>query len=120
MLARLHQVVSAVCPIEGVSVGQYANRSTWSFDPLPGATSQQRTSAQAVIDAFDDSAEAQAAWEEDQKPERKSLRQAAQQAVADNQAYLALASPNAAQMRAQLDAVTRQNNAIIRRLIQID
>lgn len=63
---RLHTLISAVCPIHGVSIGNPADRATWGFDPTPNATAQQIAAAQAVIDAFDDSPSAQAAWESQQ------------------------------------------------------
>lgn len=117
---RLHALVAAVCPIAGVSVGDPANKATWTFDPLPGATAQQLADAQAVIDALDTSPEAQAAWEEDQKPERRDLRQLAAQAVQNNNDFLDVASPTAAQVRDQVRALTQQMNRVIRRLIQVD
>jgi hypothetical protein len=52
--------------------------------------------------------------------QRKAIRQAAAGAVADNDAYLALANPNNAAVVAQVRRLTQQNNAIIRRLVQID
>lgn len=122
-VARLHSLVAAVCPIDGVSFPGW-NRVDAGvpvrIDFRPEATAQQRTAAQAVVDSFDRSEQAQQQWEEDQKPERKTLRQAAAQAVQDNQDFLAIGSPNNAQVLAQVRRLTQQNNAIIRRLIQID
>jgi hypothetical protein len=84
------------------------------------ATEQQRAEGDAILAAFDWSDEAQAAWQEDQYPDRKAIRQAAAGAIADNDAFLALASPTNAQVLAQVKRLTQQNTRIIKRLIQID
>lgn len=118
---RFRDTIAAVCPIGDVSIGTWHDRSTWSYSVLPEASQQQIAAAQAVIDSFDTSDAAQTAWEEDQHPERKAIRQAAAQAVQDNQDFLALGPAlTLAQASAQLRRLTQQNNAIIRRLIQID
>lgn len=124
-LARLHETVAVVCPIISVEVGRRDDRATWRFSPAPEATSSQRTAAQSAIDNYDDSAEAQAAWEEDQHPERKTLRQAAQAAVDDIDTYLAAAdtgTANQIQQRdhAALKRLAQMMRQVIRRLIQID
>ena len=113
---RLHQALAAVCPIDGVSGGQGAVR----IDYRPEATQPQRDAALAALAAFDWSDAAQQAWEDDQRPDRKALRAAAQQALDDNQAFMALASPTNAQVLAQVRRLTQQSTAVIRRLIQID
>lgn len=51
--AKIDAAVKAVCPIYGVSVGNPADKSTWSIDFKPEATAPQRAAAQAAIDAFD-------------------------------------------------------------------
>lgn len=54
MLANsLHQSVSAVCPIDGVSIGRRADKSTWRINYGAGATEDQKAAARAVVDAFD-------------------------------------------------------------------
>lgn len=45
---------------------------------------------------------------------RLSILNKANQALADNVAFLALTPPTAAQIAAQVKALTRQNNALIR------
>lgn len=113
-LIRLDAEVRKVCPaIVGVDA---AGDITFRDD----ATGEQVQAARAVVAAFDDSDAAQAAWEEDRNPERKSLRQQAAQAVADNAAFLAISAPANAQVLAQVKALTRQNNRIIPRLAQLD
>lgn len=50
-----------------------------------------------------------------------TVRQAAQQALAANRAFVALATPNAAQTTAQVKALSRQQNGLIRLLLgQLD
>lgn len=53
--SRLHESIAAVCPIIGIQVGNVDDRSTWTIQFDPSATAQQRTNAQAVINAFDPS-----------------------------------------------------------------
>ena len=49
----LHAALAAVCPILGVSVGDWTNRATWLVDYDPSATSAQKTAATTVISSFD-------------------------------------------------------------------
>lgn len=114
-LARLHEAVSAVCPVQGFAGAPGSAEA----DYAPAATQAQRAAA-AVLASFDWSAEAQAAWEEDQRPRRKALRQVAEAAVEGNDAFLALASPTSAQVLAQVRALTRQNTRIIQRLVEVE
>ena len=39
--ATLHDAIAEVCPVESVSVGDADDRSTWSFVPAAGATTEQ-------------------------------------------------------------------------------
>lgn len=113
--ARLDAAISAVCPIDGTS------GDPPRIDFRPEATPQQRAAADAVAAAFDpEDAAALAAFEEDRQPERKAIRQAATQAVADNDTFLALATPTNAQVVAQVKRLTQQNTRIIRRLAQVE
>lgn len=52
-VAKLHDAVAAVAPIDGVHVGRRDDRSTWRIDFRPEATDEQRADGQAVMDAFD-------------------------------------------------------------------
>lgn len=116
MLERLVAALAAVCPIVGVSGSQGNVR----IDYAPNATAQQQNDAQAALAAFDWSQAAHDTWVANQNPERRDLRTDAQQAIADNQTFLNIASPSNAQNAAQIKALTRQVNRIIRRLVQID
>lgn len=49
----LHIAVSAVAPIDGVSIGDRTNKATWTVSFKEIATPEQRVAAQQVIDAFD-------------------------------------------------------------------
>lgn len=57
-IERLHQTVSAaaVGNISGVSVSNEADKRTWRIDFADAATPDQRTAAQAALDAFDPNA----------------------------------------------------------------
>ena len=47
--AVLYEAISDVCPINSVTVGNGTDRSTWSYDPKPEATAQQKADADHVI-----------------------------------------------------------------------
>lgn len=51
--SALHEAVSAVCPIDGVSVGDWGDRATWRVDFADEATIEQKVAAQSVVDGFD-------------------------------------------------------------------
>lgn len=63
MLIRLDSDIRTVCPIAGISVGTPGDSGTVRIDFDPLATPEQRAAAQAVVDGFDWSDAAQAAWE---------------------------------------------------------
>jgi len=112
VLERLDATIrDAGIPITGVSRN--------SVEYLSTATPQQRTQGDAILASFDWSSEAHAAWEENQNPERKGIRQAAATAIADNEAFLADTNVTTAEAIAQVKRLTQQNNRIIKRLIQI-
>jgi hypothetical protein len=108
---RLHEALSAVCPIDGCTLDD--------FMPSASATLQQITNAQSVLASFVRSDAAHETWLANRIPERKELLDAAQQAVADNNTFLAIGTPSNAQVLAQVRALTQQNNRLIRRLVQI-
>ncbi len=117
---RLSVTLAAVCPILGVSIGTPGNVATVRIDFDPTATAAQRTAAQSALTSFDWSDAAQSAFDDAQHPERTTIRQAAANAIAANTTFINLASPTNAQLIAQAKALTQQNNAIIKRLIQLD
>lgn len=82
-----------------------------------GSTSD--AAADAVIASFDLSDAAHEDWLANRNPDRKTLADAAQQALADNATFLAIGTPNNAQVLAQVRALTRQSNQLIRRLVQL-
>jgi hypothetical protein len=49
----LHNSVAAVCPINGISVGDWSNKNTWLAYPTTLATSTQIAAIPAVFTAFD-------------------------------------------------------------------
>lgn len=53
----LDQAIRAVCPINGVSIGDEADRSTWSIDYADDATDDQKEAAEALLQTWDPSTE---------------------------------------------------------------
>lgn len=52
-LSKLHDAISAVCPISGVYIGNETDKNTWGFNAIETATAEEIAAAQAVIDAAD-------------------------------------------------------------------
>jgi hypothetical protein len=86
MIARLHEAVSAVAPIEGVSV----TGNTVRIDFLLEATPAQRTQAQAIVDAFDWSPAADTRWLAQQAKQRAAAQIDAGDTAAGDDASRAL------------------------------
>lgn len=118
MLGRLHDTLStAGVPV--VSVTLIAdNTATIQLDP--SATPSQVTQGGTILSAFDWSQSAQNAWAEGRHPDRKAIREAAVNAIADLDAFIAIAGPTNAQTLAIVRKLCQQNKQIIKRLIQID
>jgi hypothetical protein len=93
-LTSINKAVSKVCPIHGML-------SATEPDFKPEATPQQRAAAQAIVDGWDWSAEAEAAREEAANPERTAVRRALAAIEADAVAWEAIKdTATAAQTRA--------------------
>jgi hypothetical protein len=56
LVAQIHSLVNAVCPIYGIRTGLQTDKSTWSIMFDPSATADQQAAGQAVIDNFNLSA----------------------------------------------------------------
>lgn len=54
---NLHNQISAVCPIQGISIALETDKSTWRIDFDLSATPAQKAAAQTVLQAFDVAAE---------------------------------------------------------------
>lgn len=50
--ARLHVAIAAVCPIEGVSVGDPTSKVTWRIDYASAANDSEKAAAAAALAAF--------------------------------------------------------------------
>jgi hypothetical protein len=50
--ANLHKAIEAVCPIDGISIGDVNNKTTWDIQFKTSATAQQRINAQTILDTF--------------------------------------------------------------------
>lgn len=59
---RLHEAVSAVAPVLGLSVGTIGVSASVRIDFDPSATAQQQTDAQGVVNAFDWALATHDAW----------------------------------------------------------
>jgi hypothetical protein len=53
IIQQLHEQVSAVCPIAGISIGRLDDKATWRIDFVDAATPQQRAAAAAIVSGFD-------------------------------------------------------------------
>lgn len=56
LAAKVDLAIREVCPIHGVSIGHESDKATWRISFKAEATAQQRTAAQSVVGAFDNSA----------------------------------------------------------------
>ncbi len=46
---QLHEAIEAVAPIDGISIGDWDDKSTWRIDFKPEATNEQRVAAESVL-----------------------------------------------------------------------
>ncbi len=117
---RLHEAISAVCPIVSVSVGILGDSSTVTFIPNAGAMVQQIQAAQTVIDTFDWSDAAQIAWQDSKEPLLTDLKQQAAAGIAAIDAYLLTAdAATAVQVRAEVKAIDQRQRKIIQALNRV-
>ena len=75
MIEKLNQLISAVCPIDGISIGRKNDKATWRID-FKECTEEQKSAALAVVKAYDFEAEEKAV-------EYVALRAAAYPSFAD-------------------------------------
>lgn len=52
LAAALHKALQASAPIDGVSIGNDADKSTWKIQFNAAATTQQKTAAQTALTSF--------------------------------------------------------------------
>lgn len=116
---RLSAEISAVCPIDGVSIGVVGDGASVRIDFKESATPQQRAAADVVLQSFDWSDEATTAWDEARKPGKTDIRRSAQQAIADIDAYLQIVAPTPAQVTAEVARIVRRQKQIIRALVEL-
>ena len=116
---RLQIAVSAVCPGAELSVGTIGVSASVTLRFPVGATAQQQSDAQTVVNAFDWSAAADAAYKDAQQPDYAALRDQATAAFNGNATYLAIGSPTNVQVAAQVQALTQQNQKIIKALAKL-
>lgn len=51
--AKLHALIAAVCPIDGVSFGDLNDKRTWVIQAKSEATAKQKADAGAIMAAYD-------------------------------------------------------------------
>jgi hypothetical protein len=121
-ILRLHSVLEALGPVSSISyTGDGTNHSVViSYSTTP--TQQQLSDIEAAISSFDWSDEADEVWLEDSNPERKTLREAAQQAIIDIDNFLAIPDANVTQVivREAVQKLALYMKHVIKRLIQIE
>jgi len=52
-ITALHSGVEAVCPIFGISIGRWDDRSTWSIQFRPEATPEQQKAGMEILKNLD-------------------------------------------------------------------
>jgi siroheme synthase (precorrin-2 oxidase/ferrochelatase) len=100
------------------AIGISVDVSIGAGDPPEVRVVPDSPQAQAAVATIDWTSEAHAAWQENKRPERKSLREAAQQALADNAAFMADASVTQAEAVAQIKRLTQQVSKLIQLAIK--
>ena len=85
MFSRLHDAVSAVCPVSGIQIGKISDKATWVIDFANWATPQQKADAQAIVDSFDVAAENQTQRKLRRYKRRAAIRAAREIAQADGE-----------------------------------
>jgi hypothetical protein len=116
---RLLSTLRAVAPVSDIGIGTRGDPSSVRVSYSSTPTPSQGSAVASALASFDWSDAAQATWELAQNPERKTLLDAAAQAVADLDSYLALASPTNAQVAAQVRRLSQNQRAVIKRLVQL-
>ena len=118
--ARLHDVVAAVCPIVGISVGTIGDSATVTIAPADGATPAQLAQGQAVIDRFDWSDAADDTFADSKEPQLASLRDQVATAIGDIDTYLAASSTaTPIQVRAEVAAIDQRQKQILQVLVRV-
>jgi len=119
-IERLEEAIRVVCPTDSVSVGTFGVSASCSFVPSAGATAQQITNGQTVIDAFDWSEATQNAWLDSKEPDLAAIRDQAIQAIADINAYLVFAdTATQAQARTEIKQIDIRQRAIIKAVARL-
>ena len=88
-LIILNDEVTAVCPIEGISIGRAGDKSTWKITFASGATDEQKRAAQQVVDNFDTSAVQQRMVRRERYAAIARLKTVKAEAVAENDTAVA-------------------------------
>ncbi len=102
-----YEIVDVTRPAEDATT-TYDRSVTWDGTNAT-VTWTARPKTQAELDA------------DTQTTNRTTIQTQAKTALANNRTYLAIATPTTAQMRAQIDALTRQHQGMIRLLLgQLD
>lgn len=113
MLNRLHAAIDAAgIPHAGV----WRDGDIVGVNFKESATLAQRADAQSIVNSFDWLQSAHDAWLSEQEPEKSDFKAKVAAALAGNDAFLALVVPTIADITAQVRALTRQSNSIVKAL----
>lgn len=80
---KLTNLLSPICPVDGVSIGRKDDKATWRIFFNPSATQQEKDAAQSAMDSYDPAADdaaenSQQAQDDADKATLKSIPQAVQ------------------------------------------
>lgn len=118
MLAVKHRLVMTLAqagiPVDTVTMG-----SPPTATYMRVLTQAEQELADSIIAGFDPSPEAQQAWEDAQNPVKSDLRNRVAGAIADLDAFAALANPTAAQVRAATQKIAQITRAMLLRLNEL-
>jgi hypothetical protein len=116
-LNRLIEHLGQFAPIESVI---HVTGTTVEIVFKPEATSQQQTNALAALAAFDWSDAADGVWLENQKPNRKTLREQKDAAITRLNQIITFNNPTNAQVVAAVKDVALYVKHLINRTVEID
>lgn len=118
--SRLHKDIEAVCPITGIAVDEFGVSASVRFQATDVATKEQLEAAQAVVDSFDWSEDAQKVYEDVLQADVKKIAEEKSQMLAEMDAYAAIADKaTIEEMRAEVKAGNDRQRKMVQALDQL-